>query len=277
MMCPRGLFLMAVAATTLGCGSGGGFPDAPEIDAPLPPGTFTLDWSVTNTNNDVISCDSIGAQSVTVLLRNRGVQGGSTEVFTCPTLEGTSQGLAPGIYDLNFELVGSGGPQPTGVIATSPAQMAIEIKSGENVRLSPLTFVVDATGGLELNLSTNTLGGNCAATAQDGAGITTMTLTLEHASDASCEPVTFNVSAGATGTAGTYTVDCATPVAVPCLAADQQLTVAGVPSGSYVVRVRGYKDAAACWTNNDTLPVPPLGRDLTRTLNLAFQTGTIGC
>ena len=138
MTCPRGIFLIAAATTALGCGSGGGFPDAPEIDAPTPPGTFTLDWSVTDTNDNAISCDSIGAQigdRADAQPRGRGRR--RPRCSPARPLEGTSQTLIPGTYDIDFELVGSGGPQPSGVIATAPAQLGIEIKSGENVRAGP--------------------------------------------------------------------------------------------------------------------------------------------
>ena len=57
--------LLLTAVTLAGCGSGGGFPDAPQDDAPPAPGTFTLEWAVTDTNNNLITCDQIGAQSVT--------------------------------------------------------------------------------------------------------------------------------------------------------------------------------------------------------------------
>ena len=148
----------------VGCGSGGGFPDAQPIDAPTPGGTFSLDWSLTNTNSQPITCDDIGGLSVTALLRNRAVQGGSTEVFTCGTLMGTSQELVPGIYDIDFELNGV-----SGLIATAPKQMGIVVTSGGNVQLAPLTFAVDATGGMKLNFATDATGGNCAATASNGA------------------------------------------------------------------------------------------------------------
>lgn len=268
---------LGCSSLLLGCGGGGGFPPDAGIDGPPPTGNFTLAWSLKSTTNEVIACETIGAQSVTALLRNRAVQGGSTEVFTCGTGMGTSQGIAPGLYDINFELVGAGGAPQTGLISTAPAQMGIMVGPGETVPLTPLTFTVDATGGLKLKLSSNTSGGNCAPTATNGAGITTMSITLNKASDLSCAPITFNVSAGATGTAGTYTVNCTTPSEVPCIENDQELTATGVASGNYIIHVRGLKAAASCWHNDDSIPVPGLGRDLVRTLNLGFQSTTVGC
>ena len=251
----------------VGCGSGGGFPDARPIDAPPPGGTFSLDWSLTNTSNQPITCDEIGGLSVTALLRNRDVQGGSTEVFTCGTLMGTSQALVPGIYDIDFELNGV-----SGLIATAPKQMGIVVTSGGNVQLAPVAFSVDATGGMKLHFTTNHAGGNCAA----GAGITQTTITLSKVSTGACSPVTFTIAAGATQPASTYTVNCTTPAIGPCIDDDQELSVSGIPSGTYVIHVRG-KAGADCWKNDDQLPVPPVGHDLVSPLNLSIEMAAPSC
>ena len=251
--------LAAVAAAPLlitACGDGGGFPDARPVDGAPPVGTFSLAWSVTDTNAQTVTCDAIGAQAVTATLRNPDIEGGFTEVFSCSRLTGTSPGIAPGTYRVDFDLNGA-----TSVLATS-AQQTIEIKSGQNTALT---------------LNSNKPAGNCS-TAADGAGITNMTLTLEKASDLSCAPVTFAVSAGAAGTARTYTVNCTAPATIPCLNADQALTVAGVASGNYRIHVRGRTSVAgACYVNDDTIPVPALGMTTTRALNLALATGAPGC
>lgn len=253
------------------CGSGGGFPDAPGRDGPPANGTFSLAWSLTDTNGGPLTCDRIGAQEVTVLAHNRAFEGGLTEVFSCSTGSGTSEGLVPGTYDLQFELDGA-----SGALATAPPQLGVMIPSGGTAQLAPLTFAVDATGALALNLSTGKPGGNCGATSAMGAGITGTTITLVHASDGACAPITLQVSAGASGTAGTYTINCTTPMTTGCLEADQTLTAAGVPSDNYTIHVTGLVGASACWTNNDSIQVPALGKTLMRTLNLAHQM-TPGC
>jgi len=270
-MMPRALVLVTV--TLVGCGDGGGFPDAPVIDAPPAPGTFTLAWTVANTGGMAITCDQIGAQAVTALLRNRAIQGGSTEVFTCSTLSGMSQVLAPGIYDIDFDLNGGGGDPVTGVIATAPQQAGVEIKAGQNTVLTPLAFSVNATGALKLKLMSSATAGNCVPTAQMGAGITTNTITVTRVGDGVCAPLTFNISAGSMGgTAGTYVVDCVSPAVAPCIERDQELTVSGVTSGAYAINVRASQGGTLCYTNVDQLPVPPLGRELMRTLNLGSVT-----
>lgn len=260
--------LVLVAA----CGSGGGFPDAAVHDTVPPSGTFSATWTVTDPNSGAVACDRIGAQTVTVLAHNRAVEGGLSEVFSCATGSGTSEGMLPGTYDLQFELDGH-----DGVLATAPQQLGVTIPAGGTTALAPLTFSLDATGALALNLASGQPGGNCAPTTAMGAGITGTTITLVHTSDGTCAPLTLQVSAGASGTAGTYTIDCTTPVTTGCLESDQMLTASGVPSDNYTIHVSGLIGTNACWTNGDSLQVPPLGHTLTRTLNLAHQTMTPGC
>ena len=267
--------LVLVTVTLVGCGDGGGFPDAPPIDAPTPPGTFSLAWTVANTGGTAITCGQIGAQAVTATLRNRAIQGASTEVFSCSTLMGMSQALIPGTYDISFDLNGVGGDPVTGVIATAPMQMGIVIQSGVNTPLMPLAFSVNATGAMRLKLMTSATAGNCVPVAQQGAGITTNSITLTKVSDGMCAPLTFTVSAGTMGgTAGTYVVNCATPTVAPCFERDQELTVTGIESATYAISVKGNRGGTECYTNIDQLPVPPIGRELVRTLNLALSSAT---
>jgi len=270
MMFVRTVLLGATGLALVACGDGGGFPDARPIDAPPPNGTFSVAWTVTDAGGTTIPCDRIGAQSVTVLLHEKGTQGGFTEAFTCGTGMGSAS-IAPGTYDVDYEL-----HSPTGILARAPQQKSVVITSEQTTTFTPLVFAVDATGGLDLGLSAIDSGApipNCSGV----ASITTMTVTLETTA-AVCQPVTFNISAGATGTAGTYVVNCATPALVNCLNSDQRLTVTGVPSGNYRIHVRGNKAGGDnCWINDDVFSVPPLGATLTRTLNLVHQPAVTGC
>lgn len=263
----RSLLLVVLLA---GCGGGGGFPDARPIDGPGPMGTFSVTWTVSNTANQPVACSKIGALSVTVLAHNLAVLGGTTQVFTCETGMGMSQAMPVGTYDLGFEL-----DSPSGVLATV-ANQRVDINANQNTVLQPLAFSLDATGALALTLASGKAGGNCGATATGGAGITSTTITLVHASDLSCAPVTFQISAGATKPAGTYTVNCNTPAVIPCIEADQTLSATGVAADAYQIHVKA-SAGTDCYSNNDALQVPPLGKTLMRTLNLAFSAGTTGC
>lgn len=262
MKCVRTVVLGAALATVVAaCGDGGGFPDAPVIDSPPANGAFSMMWTISDTGAQVIPCDRVGAQSVTAILHERSFAGAFPEAFTCGTGMGSAS-LAPGIYDIQFELAA-----PSGLLATATEQRGVQIESGQTTALAPLAFTVDATGALDLGLDAIATGDNCADTASGGAGITSMTITLEDDADA-CTPLTFAVSAGATGTAGTYVVDCASPATIGCLHADQRLTVAGVPSGNHQIHVVGNTGTTSCWRNDDSFAIPPLGATLTRTLNL---------
>jgi len=255
------------------CGGGGGFPDAPPADSSGPTGTFSVTWSVIDQNSQPISCDRISAQAMTALTHNLAFEGGSTQIFSCNTGMGMSQGLVPGTYEMDFELVSG----MFGSLAMGTKQVPVAITANANIELAPVTFQVEALGGIGLKVATGKVGGNCGAVSAGGAGIGQMTITLNHNSDLTCEPITLNISDGATQTGGTYTIDCTTPMVRGCIESDQTITAMGVPSDSYTIRVRGYVGANVCYLNADSIPVPPLNQLLLRTLNLSQQTQTPGC
>lgn len=254
------------------CGSGGGFPnDARSADSPGPTGTFSVRWTVNDQNNQPISCDRVAAQVMNVLTHNLAFEGGNTQPFTCSTGMGMSQGLAPGNYEMNFELTGT-----FGEVARGAKQAPVRIEANTSIELDPVTFQVEALGSVALKLASGKPAGNCGAK-PNGAGIEQVSITLQHAGDGSCEPVTFTISDGATQPGGTYTVNCTTPVVRGCIEADQTLTATSVPSDSYMIRVRGLVTGKICWLNQDSIQVPPLNKLLIRTLNLGQQTQTPGC
>lgn len=253
--------------TLVACGGGGGFPDAAEQSDAAPQGTFSLEWSLERmSDGSSIGCDPIGAVTVTTLLRNRAVQGGFTEVFTCGTGMGTTPLIPVGTYDIGFELTGAGG-----VIATAPEQMGIVIEQNQNTPLMPVTFTVNAVGGLDLRIDALKQAGNCDTVANNGAGITQMTITLEHASGGACEPATLMI--GSTP----YTVNCMTPMTTACIEKTTPVTAMNLPSDNYLIHVRGHQGAAQnCFINDDSIRVPPNAASLMRTLNLAASGGA-GC
>jgi hypothetical protein len=151
----------------------------------------------------------------------------------------------------------------------------VVIESGMTTALAAITFVVDATGGLVLSLASPPATSNCKSPSMMGAGINGITITLTQAAGG-CAPVTFVHTRGAM-TLAPYTVSCSSPAVAACIENDETLTVPSLPSGPYNIHIRGKIGAVECWTNDDALQVPALGRTLTRTLNLAFQAGTTGC
>ncbi len=258
------LGLLSVGSLQAACGDGGGFPDAVLPEGLPAPGTLSASWQIRDTGGDPIACERFGGQAVTLLLRNRGVAGGFTEVFSCSTGMGTTPSIPAGVYDVSFELSATG----FSALATAPQQVAVTVTPGGNTVLEAVVFSFDATGGLDLGINSLRAGGNCGAAAAAGAGITSTTITLEHQPGSVCEPVTFAISAGATQPAGTYAVSCAAATPGPCIENDQRLTVTGVPTDNYRIRVRGLVGATTCYTNDDLLAVPPKGTVRTQTLNL---------
>lgn len=252
------------------CGSGGGFPDAPPPDVAIPGGTVSLEWALTDLQGRPITCDEIGAQTVTLIVHNVEASGASPEVFSCNSMSGTTPKLEPGRYEVDFELNGT-----SGLIAQAPKQMNVMIASNENTPLMPIAFAVQAAGNLDVKISA--VGGNCKAVGMGGAGITGMSITLTHDDNDVCEPITFDISGMP---ARTYTVNCQTPTVVPCIDETKSLTAMNVPSDGYHVHIRGHKNndnAVVCFTNDDAITVPPLGKTLMRTFNLLYLSQTPGC
>ena len=231
-----------------------------------------MKWTVTDTSGAPLACDKINGVGVTATLRDKQTVGGFTEVFTCDTGMGTSQTFEPGTYDIAWELDAANGT----VLTTAPTQTGVVTPADTTTSLPDLTFAVNATGNVALTLDTHQAGGNCG-TGADGAKIDAMTISLVHGMVGACEPVTFAISAGATRPAGTYTVDCTTPVTTGCIENDQTLTAMNVPTDKYTFAVHGTVAGAACWNNSDSARVPANAGTLTTTLNLAHAIGVPGC
>lgn len=250
------------------CGSGPGFPIDAAIDAPPPGGTFSVDWAVTDTTGNAISCAQIGGISMTVDLHNRAEEGGIDEVFACSSLTGSSDPILPGTYDINFQLVG----QNSTDLADGMSQMGVEITSGGNTRLTSLAFAVQDTGSLAMSINSLRGGGNCGSGAT-GGNIDAMTIELDDGSG-TCVPATFDIEPEGSS----YTVDCTTPAVTTCIEHDQTLTATNVLSGPYQIHITGDEGSGLdCWANNDSFVVPPLGSAVTEDLTLAFGSATPGC
>lgn len=263
-----GLLGLAGSAGCGGCTPGG-------FDAGVPDttigGTFTAAWSlVDETTNQPVSCDKIDPNARVSVELTGAVPGGS-EPFSCKSLQGMSSTvLAPGTYTVRYELNVQEGSKT--VTVASVAGPSVTILSGQDVKLDPITFRVNATGALQLTLRAGS-SGNCGAT---GAGITGMTITLVHdggPGDTACEPVVFALSSGGTFDARS----CSSPSVQSCVPADITLTVPSLPSGPYQIHVVGKKLTTVCWTNNDAFTVPAQGKSLIRMLNLALESETPNC
>ncbi|HEX3478230.1 MAG TPA: hypothetical protein VHT91_24585 [Kofleriaceae bacterium] len=248
-----------------GC-SGGGF-DAGGPDLGAAVGRFSLSWSVIDqASSQPVNCDQLDLNA-TVFVEAVREGTGAVESFACRNLQGTSMTpLFAGTYSFSYALRVGGA-----TIATASGPSGVVIGPGQQVQLAPITFQVDASGGLALQLRAGAAG-NCAG----GATITGFSLSLQHAGgpgDTGCAPVVFTLSGG-----GTYNAsDCSAPAVTRCIVADETLSVASLPAGTYQIHVRGKKGALDCWVNDDVLRVPPQSALLSETLNLALQSETPGC
>jgi hypothetical protein len=253
-----------------GCGDDGGFP----TDAAAPDGSahgnVSLAWSLVDPGGQPITCDQVGASTVSVALRARGTLAGAVDSFSCNNSPTTSRALDPGTYDVTLELHAG-----ATTLATVPEQRGIVIVDGMTTPLAPVTFVVDASGSLVVSLASPPATTNCGAPSMMGAGIDGVTITLTQAGGG-CAPVTFvHTKNGAP--LPPYTVSCSSPAVAACIESDETLTVPTLASGPYTIHVRGTIGGVECWKNDDALQVPALGKPLTTTLNLALQPATPGC
>ncbi|MEO8554872.1 MAG: hypothetical protein ABI678_33065, partial [Kofleriaceae bacterium] len=77
--------------------------------------------------------------------------------------------------------------------------------------------------------------------------------------------------------AASYVINCGSPATAACIENDQVISATGVKADGYQIHVKGFEGASSCWSNNDSIVVPPLGQTLDRTLNLGFSSATAGC
>lgn len=258
------LYVMASLLAGAGCGDEGGFPDA-GVTPVIATGNVALTWSLTDLAGQPITCAQIGGTTVSMTLHSLDKIYGSADSFSCGNSPSVSAQADVGRYRVSAVLQGT-----NLVPVAGPEQTDVVITANQTTQLTPVTFQVDASGTLALKLAVPPLASACGA-APDGANINVHTLTLQH-SDGSCEPATFVRTKGGANV-GSYTVNCTSPVATPCIEADETLTATGLPSGPYTVHVRGLVGANTCWLNDDGLSVPAQSQLLSRTLNLAKQPG----
>jgi hypothetical protein len=230
------------------CGSDAGPPDA------RVPGTVSLTWTL-HSGSRLLFCAAVDAATVQTTITAGAFT--AVDVFSCATAMGTSRPILPGTYAVSVEVDGASGP-------ISPVQHLdnIVVTAGHDTSLGNLDFAVDATGGLRFTVAASGAGSNCAA-APGGAGIDGMTLEILDTVHA-CEPATFMIGAGATAPAATYTSDCQSLPAGPCIESDQVVTVTGLNSGIAYLVVAGDVAGKACWKTSASAKVPTLSttRDL---------------
>jgi hypothetical protein len=253
-----------VVLFVVGCDSEAGFPDARLPDAALPPGTLSVAWTITDTNDSMqITCDEANATTVTLTVREEGSSTATPEPVNCSSGMTTTRPFPPGMYVVGFELRGPGGE-----IASAPNQLGVEITQNGDTQLDPVNFDVNAIGALTLNLQAGTTTSNCGPIVDMGGAIEEVTLTLER--DLTCVPFTYDTGGGP------VTTTCpATPVT--CIESDVDIVAATMDSGRYQIRATGLIAGAACWTGAREIRVPTDGMSATFPLVMAYDALVPGC
>lgn len=241
---------IAGLALLTSCGDDAGPPDARRIDAEPPGGNIALTWTVSDSDGNPVTCSAAGASSLTLTLRPTDQPFGVTDVLGCAAGEGTSRELAADTYTVIAEL--------GGVTDSAIRFDDVVVTSGGTTEIGPAMFSVNTDGGFRFKMVASA-GGNCAAL-PGGGGITSVALALSDVSD-NCVPATFDIAAGATAPAGTYTTDCTTPAPyAACIAEDQFVTAQpALSAGTYKMQITGFVGAEDCWTRNPQFTVPSGG------------------
>jgi hypothetical protein len=98
---------------------------------------FSVAWTLVS-GTTTVTCDQARALVVSVEVTSPNLGSGFVEAFSCGNGSGTSRKVAPGTYDLAFELIGSGGS-----LGTLPSQR-LQLRGGEVQAAAALRFPVPA-------------------------------------------------------------------------------------------------------------------------------------
>jgi len=240
-----------------------------DTSAEAPRGTVALTWSIIGQEGGGISCEVARTPSVTVRLHSTSVAEDLVYSFACFGGTGITSLVPPGTYDAEYQLVLADGTPLAKV-----REQSLAIAGGTVTTPAPVTFKVDSHGGLVLSLTTPPFTSNCK-TGNRGAGITANTITLERI-EGGCAAVTF-VRARGVNQIDTYTVDCGSPQASPCIEDDETLSVPDLAAGEYVLRVRGLLGFAACFATDTVIHVPGDDKRLVQTIEVPRRGDLSGC
>lgn len=242
--------VLVVLPFVMACGDDTGPPDARAIDGPPAGGTISLSWTIAD-DGTPLTCAQIGVASVSLTMIKEGEIVGTTDTLACAAGMGAVAVPSPGTWDVTVTLAG--------ITAEAVRFDNVVVESGQDTPMGEAAFQVDAVGGFAFRIGVPGNQGNCTEPAQGGAGIDEMELVVS-AVGGGCVEVTFDIAAGATQPASTYTTSCATPGRTACIAQDQQITVAPtLATGPYQMEIRGYEAGAACWSRLSQFDVPAGG------------------
>jgi hypothetical protein len=222
--------------------------DASALGAGNLDGTLGFSWQITDNASNPLSCPDVAAVLVTVAaVRQRdGLE--VDDAYTCGAGSALGRLFPPGIYDLQLDLIASRGRS----LLAAPIQVgSVEVMSGADTALAPVSFAVKPFGSLSFSVSADVTGTNCGTGVND-ARLTGVRLELE--SGTVCVPTTFTINGVSTAST------CSTPLVVSCFEKGTSVTASGIGSGNRSLLVQGQRATTPCYTRATPVAVP--GNDL---------------
>jgi hypothetical protein len=223
-----------------GCGDDAGPPDARVPDSAPANGTISLTWSIAD-GATVLTCAQVGSQVVGLTVREVDSPFAQTDAVSCSAGAGATS-VAPGTYDVTVSL--------GGVDVPDVSFQDLVVTSGQDTAAGDAHFEVQAIGGFSFQMVAGA-GGNCAG------GVDAVSLALALL-DGTCVPATFDIAAGASNPADTYTTSCTTPAPYPgCIESDQLVTAQPtIATGSYRLHIDADVGGSTCWSRTPQFDVP---------------------
>ena len=250
--------VIASLALCLACSHGRSPPADTTVDAPTD-GILEISWQIYDSDQEfLIDCDTVAGTRVSV-----STQGAT---FFAPCADGRmALTLRAGGRDVIVSLVGEDG------IVLVGYTRGVALVAGTTSQLA-LRFDIDPRGVLSFIAVAQGKVANCTPAGSGGGAISSTTVTLTHTGDG-CAPIVLTRTSP-TATIG-YQVDCAAPVIVPCLEANETMRTPRITAGSYTVHIAGRVNAADCWRADQVVLVSP-ARRVDATIELATL-GAPGC
>jgi hypothetical protein len=261
--------VVVLAAPAVGCGDDQSSADAGPPDAAPPGGSVSLSWTISD-GTSVVDCEEVGG--VTVRVTATPVEGGSAtiESFTCTSGSGTSSSIAPGTYDIAIDLRASGNRS----LLSAPLEVEdVDISLGQASPIGQFEFDVVAAGSFRFTITAEGEAQNCP-----DAEIVAVEFELAD-DDGNCVEAQFDIAAGASQPARTYTTSCTAPAPLGfCIERDQLVSVASTRSGAHSLAISGQKAGPLdCWLRSPDFTIPGNNLDFDLMQQLLTLEAIVGC
>jgi hypothetical protein len=199
-----------------------------------PSGNFRATWEVT-VNDQVSSCEAVGAARVSVLSTNSATGEGNDDIFNCTAYAGVTDLYPVGDYTIVMNILDASDNALSDMI---PLSTSIDF-DGETVNLSLAEFAFTVqTHALDFDVhfgDDTVTGGNCVSSTT-GAGIAQQQINLISGT----ECLAFTIGGDITDVNGAVTTES---TCTPFLCQEDAVlhTIAGVTPGTYTMEILGFK------------------------------------